>query len=773
MEIGEFHNNLLDAQKSIIHREKLLKSVNQAAGFLLNSNIDTFDIAVVRAMGVVAETVNVDRMFVFENHLVNDELCCTQQYEWSKDVEPQQGKAIVVDTVYSEVMPLDWFEKISSGESIGGIVSEMPLELQQQLSPQGVLSVLLIPIFIENGFWGFAGYGDCHRERLFSTEEEEILRSSGLLFANAIHRHEMVKNLYDTSAQLKYRDDLLQAVNQMSVMLLNSDAPSFEKALHSSMKIIAEAASVDCIYLWKNQTIEAELYCSQLFEWSLEETAFSDSTPYKYDEVVPGWKELLAGGEHINNLVRNMSKVEQEHLSPSGILSVLILPIFIKNQFWGFVGFDDCEEERIFTKEEVTILSSAGLLIANSFVRGDMMRNIQDTSAQLEVALEQATEASKAKSNFLSNMSHEMRTPMNAIIGMTAIGMKSADLEGKNQALAKIDNAASHLLGVINDILDMAKIEANKMELAPVKYHFKKMLQRVQSVMRFHLDEKQQLLAVNIDENIPAFVIGDEQRLAQAITNLLSNAVKFTGAGGDIQLKISLAAEQESICQLRFEVIDNGIGIAHEQLDTLFNAFVQADTEYKHTRGGTGLGLSITKSIIELMGGLITVDSELGKGTKFTFTVKVLRSSETEELKAYDYIGGVEEADFKIFENKRLLIVEDIEINREILISLLEDSGLIIDYAENGKEALDMIASDSEKYDVVLMDIQMPKMSGIEATQHIRKIPRAKRLPIIALTADVFKDNIDACFEAGMDDHLGKPFDMGKIYEKLQKYLAE
>jgi len=408
-----------------------------------------------------------------------------------------------------------------------------------------------------------------------------------------------------------------------------------------------------------------------------------------------------------------------------------------------------------------------------------LMRALSHQNERLESALEASNAASVAKGNFLSNMSHEMRTPMNAIIGMTTIGKKASDIEEKNTSLSKIGDASSHLLGIINDILDMSKIEAGKMELFSVEYNIEQMIQKVLTVIHLRSDEKKQDLSLNIDKNIPKFVIGDDQRLAQVLTNLLYNAVKFTPEEGKICLDISLIKEEDDICELRFEVADNGIGITPEKQKKLFDAFVQAENVTTRIYGGTGLGLSISKRIVEMMNGHIWVESDLGKGAKFIFTVKLERYKESDDS-SYGYDKSDGEGLAKavrdgILKGKYLLIAEDVEINREILISLLEESGLIFDCAVNGREAYDMVAANPDKYDIVLMDLQMPLMGGLEASRLIRSLPerRRGRLPIIAMTANVFKEDIDACFDAGMDDHLGKPLDIDKVFEKLIKFLGK
>ena len=467
-------------------------------------------------------------------------------------------------------------------------------------------------------------------------------------------------------------------------------------------------------------------------------------------------------GDCINGPIREQSPQEQAFYSAQGVLSVAVAPIFIKDQFWGIVGLDDCHRERVFTEEEETILRSGGLLIASAILHNEMTLDLRDVA-------EQAIVASKAKSDFLSNMSHEMRTPMNAIIGMASIGKKAEDIEEKNHALNKIGDASSHLLGLINDILDMAKIEAGKLELDPTEYNFERMLQKVLTIIHFRADEKQQQLTVNVDDNIPHILIGDDQRLAQVIANLLSNAVKFTPEKGEIRIDASLLSETDGNCELRIEVSDNGIGIAPEKHAKMFLAFEQAERGISRQYGGTGLGLVISKRIIELMDGTIWIESELGRGARFIFTVKAARGDGVNEsLDIQNDSGGDE------FRGKSLLVVEDIEINREILIALLENTGLAIDCAENGKEALEIIEKDPEKYDIVLMDLQMPEMDGLEATRRIRALPvrRRGKLPIIAMTANVFKSDVEKCLAAGMDDHLGKPLDIDRLFKMLRKYIT-
>ena len=403
------------------------------------------------------------------------------------------------------------------------------------------------------------------------------------------------------------------------------------------------------------------------------------------------------------------------------------------------------------------------------------IETIQDITRMEHLARQQAEAeaASIAKSSFLSAMSHEMRTPMNAIIGMASIGKNAADLERKNYALNKIEEASTHLLGVINDVLDMSKIEANKLELAHTAFDLKHTVQKAGSFIQFNLEKKRIQFSVNIDGGAASFYVGDDQRLTQVITNLLSNSVKFTHEEGEISIDVSLTGEEIGVCELRFVVTDSGIGISPAHQERIFSPFEQAESGTTRKYGGTGLGLVISKHIVELMGGRIWVESEVGKGSRFIFTVK-LRRAERESQPVSDNDDKAFTDDMRgRFAGKKLLLAEDIDINREILIALLEYTGLTIDTAENGKDALDMVRAAPDKYDLIFMDVQMPEMDGLEATRQIRALAssRCKTLPIIAMTANVFQGDIDECLTAGMNGHIGKPFDIAKVLQKLLEHI--
>jgi len=397
------------------------------------------------------------------------------------------------------------------------------------------------------------------------------------------------------------------------------------------------------------------------------------------------------------------------------------------------------------------------------------MTDIIRAGHEAERARDQAELSARAKSEFLARMSHEMRTPMNAIIGMSTIGKTAPDMEKMVYAFHKIVDASTHLLGVINDVLDMSKIEAEKFDLVYSTFRFQNMLDKVISIVDLNIKEKEQIFNADIDSNIPAIIVSDEQRLAQVLTNLLTNAVKFTPLGGSITLSAKLMNRNDDSCAIRFNVKDTGIGISPEQQKQLFMPFEQADGSITRRFGGTGLGLSISRSIVELMEGHIWIESELGKGSSFIFEIIVDIGNEAD----INETEPVEINEFGTLEGKRILIAEDIDINREVISALLEDTGILIDFAMDGSEAVNLFLTAPVEYDLILMDIQMPLMDGYEAAKRIRVSghARAHKIPIIAMTANVFAEDVKRCIDAGMNDHLGKPVNVDEVIMKLKEYL--
>ena len=400
--------------------------------------------------------------------------------------------------------------------------------------------------------------------------------------------------------------------------------------------------------------------------------------------------------------------------------------------------------------------------------------------SELVSAKEIAEQNSRAKSEFLSRMSHEMHTPMYVVIGMSNIAKNTDDTAVIADCLEKINNASRHLLFLLEDMLDIYALEKKKLSLDNSEFSFSLMLSNVLKTVKNFMDEKHQTFSCYIDASIPEALFCDEHRLSQVIHNLLMNANKFTPEHGAIQLKASVSDAEKGLLIMKIEVIDSGIGIPKEKQSTVFEPFEQVDGGFTRKYGGVGLGLPISRKIVEMMGGEIWVESEIDKGTKITFTFKAeSRASEDskEDFKSERIMissgAAPEDKSNRTFEGKAALLVDDMEINREILMAVLEDTQIQIDCAENGLEAVELFKSNPKRYDMILMDINMPVMDGWEATRRIRALDASagKSVPIVALTANKLPEDVKKCFDVGMNDHIGKPVDFELLFRKLCQYI--
>ncbi len=400
----------------------------------------------------------------------------------------------------------------------------------------------------------------------------------------------------------------------------------------------------------------------------------------------------------------------------------------------------------------------------NAELEGRVIERTQELSHAKEVA----EEASRAKSTFLANMSHEIRTPLNAIAGMATL-MRRAGLDAEQQGrLDKLEGAGGHLLEIINMVLDLSKIEAGKLSLQEDIFPLGSLFENVVSMLHERALEKHLQLSFALPE-LPPLVCGDRTRLQQCLLNYATNAVKFTEQGS-IFMTASVLEETETTALIRFEVRDTGIGIAPDVQERLFKPFEQADGSTTRQYGGTGLGLAITGKIATAMGGESGVESELGKGSVFWFSARLRKAAPVKPPAPAEQNGNAEQRLREDFSGIRVLLVDDEPINREITQVLLEDLSFHVDTAENGEIAVDLASR--QPYDLILMDMQMPVMDGLEATRRIRSLAEGKDLLIIAMTANAFSEDKERCLTAGMDDFTTKPIDPDAFFDLLHRHLS-
>ena len=722
-------------------------------------------------------------------------------------------------------------------------------------------------------------------------------------FAIAAYLVDML-SLKEARNELIRQDYLLRQVNRAATRMMTAEPDTFDSTIFKVLKSLGRSVNASRMYIWQNYEDEdGGLYVREMYTWEgnmrvANRRPFASALPYA---AIPEWYALLSANKIVSVHTRSITDESVQLLPPRDTKALMLIPVFLQEGFWGFIGLDRSSADTLFSPMEEKVIQSSGILIVSAIVRNQITQN-------LIVARESALESDKSKSEFLSRMSHEIRTPLNAIIGMTTIAKKSDDLSRIQYSLGKIEAASEQLLEIINDILDMSKIESGKFEITSAPFDLEKMMQNVFSLMQVRLDEKQQNFTFDFENLFTRYVVCDELRLSQVLINLLTNASKFTPVGGDVALRASYRQKHDEVYALHVEVKDSGIGISREQQKRLFRSFEQADGSITRRFGGTGLGLAICKSITMLMGGDIWFESEEAHGSTFIFEVdfvwgepltekhplktldkdmRILVVDDSEDirvsfqnmLQAYELqfsiaasgmeaahmaaeakaegkpfdvvfldwmmpgMGGAETArtlretlgdetqivmisavgwdeiarevqaygvnqflakpilpsmlydtligitgdetkasiaEHKpvihyLWPGKRILVFEDVEINREILQAILEDTQLQIDFAENGRIGVDMFRENPDAYDLLLMDVQMPELDGLGATREIRAmdVPEAKTIPIIAMTANAFTEDVEKCLAAGMNDHIAKPIDIEIMMKKLSTTLDQ
>ena len=577
--------------------------------------------------------------------------------------------------------------------------------------------------------------------------------------------------------EIERRDNLLNTVNKIAGILSNAQPENFDDDLNLCMDMIGKTVNVDRVCIWKNNTRNKKLYATLVHDWMSDGKSMkgkNKTVDASYDDNMPGWEKTLSEGGFINGLVKEMSPEEQVQLAGQGIKSLLVAPLFMNDAFWGHIGFDNFYTEQIFSETEQKILQSSGILIANFLLRNEMMLNLKS--------------ANNAKSDFLARMSHEMRTPLNAIIGLSELALEDGAIgEEARLNIEKVNNAGAVLLSTVNDILDISKIEAGKMELVLGIYDIPSLLNDIVIQSIVHSEEKPINFILNIDETLPAQLYGDDLRVRQILNNLLSNAFKYTKKG-TVELGVRCEPDEKDAKTVWMTawVKDTGIGIKPESIGALFEEFVQLDIKSNHHIMGTGLGLHITKKMAELMGGTVIVESKYGKGSVFTVKIKqkfvndaCIGAEVVENLKGFRYSDHKRRSDSKMkritLPYARVLVVDDTVSNLDVAKGLMKPYNMRIDCLTGGQQAIDAVREEKVRYNAILMDHMMPGMDGIEATVRIREIGSdyAKTVPIIACTANAIAGNEEMFLSKGFQAFLSKPIEIARLDEIIRRWVRD
>ncbi|MCL2252993.1 MAG: ATP-binding protein [Lachnospiraceae bacterium] len=694
----------------IERQDNLISSMNLAAmALLVSTSGEDEDQSLKAGMEQVGKCINANRVQMWRNIDIDGVLNFELLYEWS-DVLIDLVNDMHIGEIYSYDTFPGLLEKLKSGEIVNSPVCNLSDYSGEILAKHGIKSVVWMPLFLEGRLWGSIVISDYYNERYFTEDEISFLRSAGLMLIDSINRMIQAEKIRDTETMAQLIIDTMPLAcelwnREQEMLICNKSALTLYEI--DNFKEYCEKFSSLSPPVQPNGESSAEL------QYTVIEQAFVEG--YVYSE----WMHRTLDG------------------TPMPTEVVLVR-----------VPFRDDYVVAAYTRD---------------------LRDQRKSENELHLAVEAAQAASYAKSAFLANMSHEIRTPMNSIIGFSELAMDDNISEKTRDYLLKIRNNSEWLLRIINDILDLSKIESGKLTLENTPFDLHDIFAHCKTTIMPTAVEKGLMLYFYAEPSLGKTLVGDPTRLRQVLINLLSNAVKFTRKG-TVKVSSNILASTESTITLLFEVKDSGIGMSYEQIERIFDPFVQADSSTTRKFGGTGLGLTICRNIIELMGGQLTLDSTIGKGSKFSFTLTFNAIDEVEKKEIKQYT--LSESEKPVFFGE-ILVCEDNKMNQKVISEHLSRVGIESVIANNGLEGINIIRNRKEEggkpFDLIFMDIHMPVMDGLEAASALQKMNN--QVPIVALTANIMSGDLEMYKSKGLPDYLGKPFTSKELWSCLLKYL--
>lgn len=562
------------------------------------------------------------------------------------------------------------------------------------------------------------------------------------------------------------KDKLLQGISEATKALISK--LDYEAGYSDALEILGKSAEVDRVYIYEHKIESSEMYFSLRYEWAADPSIsqLNDKALQRlsYDRFKPlDFYNYFTNGLTMKYVVKDLSEKVKRVFIDRNIKSIILVPIMVDEQYWGFIGFDDCHYDRIWTDSEESLLITMASTLGAVIKRDKFKEELLQKNKELDEAVIQAENAVKARSEFLALMSHEIRTPMNGVIGMTGLLLDTELSEEQKDYVETIRLSGDQLLVIINDILDFSKIESGKLELETQPFDLRDCIEDSLDLLASKASEKGLDLAYLIENNTPVTINGDVTRLRQILTNLISNAIKFT-EHGEVFVKASAVRTGNEKYKIQFSVSDTGIGIPSDKMGKLFHSFSQVDASTTRNYGGTGLGLAISRRLVEMMNGTVWVESKENEGTTFYFTICV----EAVTSKSKVYFRGQNPA----LNDKKVLIVDDNLTNRKILSAQTELWGMKSVITGDPKEAIRLIMS-GETFNLALIDYLMPEIDGFMLAKEIRSLYSAATLPIIILTSVGKKDYSAEVESLNISAFLTKPIKHNQLYDTILSVLSD
>ncbi|HEX7356135.1 MAG TPA: ATP-binding protein, partial [Ignavibacteriaceae bacterium] len=604
--------------------------------------------------------------------------------------------------------------------------------------------------------------------RMVHKNGDKVLVNMTARVINYQGKNATIGTLKDITLQKKLEEKLLSQKNLFkgvadaaNILLTEKD---FDLAIKNTLRSLGEASDIDRVYMFENSVnpVTGEVLMSQKYEWTNGTVSSQINNPdlqnLNYSPMFDDWYPILKSGTIVNSLVKDLNPQLRDLLSVQNIKSILLVPIMVKNHFWGFLGSDYCKYDRVWSESEISIMQTTAANLG-----GVIEREI--SKKELINAKETAEEMSKLKSNFLANMSHELRTPLIAILGYAEILKLEIENEEWNEMVSTIMQSGKRLLETLNLILDLSKVEADKVQINQTEVNIADEINDIITLFSPAAQKKNLYLKSVIKKESVVSKL-DKRLLHSIVTNLVNNGIKYTNAGG-VTIELSVISSSGNNYAM-IKVIDTGIGIAKEDQKTIFDEFRQVSEGYNRHFEGAGLGLTIARKFVEKMGGSISLESEIDKGSTFTVVIpmddEILKSESKKIMATEDLLPT------PIGNMKKVLIVDDDMATRKI-VELFLRGEIEIDTASSSKEAAEMMGK--TVYSLVLLDISLGKgISGVELQQNLRSMSEYKNVPVVAVTAHAMAGDKEKFLSSGFDDYLSKPFAKNDLVTKVRFWLS-